>query len=163
MALSVIRTKRSMVKPAEQTPLTTLELSTMDRIPVLRVNTRTLHVFRHGPGAASVIKEALSRALVYYYPLAGRLTESKPGYPQIQCSGDGVWFVEASAGCNLDSVNYLDDVYSVPYENLLPDHIPQTQHMDPLVQMQVLYSQESFILLTSYLTIFFCRLNKQFK
>ncbi|KAI4301588.1 hypothetical protein L6164_034851 [Bauhinia variegata] len=137
MALSVIRSKRSLVKPSEQTPTGILDLSVLDRIPVLRVNTRTLHVFKHGLGAATVIREALSGALVPYYPLAGRLTQSKQGHLQIQCSGDGVWFVEASSSCTLHSLNYFDDVQSIPCDHLLPDPIPETENIDPLVQMQV--------------------------
>ncbi|XP_061366244.1 acyl transferase 4 [Gastrolobium bilobum] len=137
VALSVIRTTRSLVKPAEETPFTTLDLSLIDRLPVLRCNARTLHVFRRGPEAASVIREALSTALVPYYPLAGRLAESKPGCLQIECSGEGAWFVEATTDCTLDSVNFFDDVQSIPYDDLLPDNIPQMERIDPLVQMQV--------------------------
>ncbi|KAG5044165.1 hypothetical protein JHK87_008080 [Glycine soja] len=123
MAMSVIRTKRGLVKPAEETPLTTvLDLSAIDRLPVLRCNARTLHVFKHGPEATRVIREALSKALVPYYPLAGRLKESKP--------------VEASSDCTLRSVNFFDDVHSIPYDHLLPDAIPESQCIHPLVQIQ---------------------------
>ncbi|KAG5055965.1 hypothetical protein JHK85_008475 [Glycine max] len=122
--MSVIRTKRGLVKPAELTPLTTvLDLSAIDRLPVLRCNARTLHVFKHGPEATRVIREALSKALVPYYPLAGRLKESKP--------------VEASSDCTLRSVNFFDDVHSIPYDHLLPDAIPESQCIHPLVQIQV--------------------------
>ncbi|TKY61653.1 3'-N-debenzoyl-2'-deoxytaxol N-benzoyltransferase [Spatholobus suberectus] len=137
MAMSVIRRKQGLVKPAEETPLTTLDLSVIDRLTVLRCNARTLHVFKHGPEAARVIREALSKALVPYYPLAGRLTESQPGCLQIECSGDGVWYVEASSDCTLHSLNFFDDVQSIPYDDLLPDAIPESQRIDPLVQMQV--------------------------
>ena len=117
---------------------TLLDLSIIDRLPVLRCNTRTLHVFRHGPEAARVIREALSKALVPYYPLAGKLKESSQGQLQIECSGEGVWFVEASADCTLYGVNYLDDdIVSIPYDELLPDHIPENEGIDPLVQFQV--------------------------
>ncbi|XP_027914134.1 acyl transferase 4 [Vigna unguiculata] len=134
MAVSVLRTKRGLVKPWKETPLTTLDLSVIDRLPVLRCNAQTLHVFKHGPQATRVIKEALSKALVPYYPLAGRLKESQLGCLQIECSGDGVWYVEASSDCTLHSLNFFDDVHSIPYHHLLPDAVPETQ---PLVQMQV--------------------------
>ncbi|XP_028771002.1 acyl transferase 4-like [Neltuma alba] len=135
MALPVIRTTRGVVKPAEQKPSITLDLSAIDRLPVLRCNARTLHVFRYGPDASLVIRKALSRALVSYYPLAGRLIQSEHGPLQIECSGEGVWFVEASASCTLASVNYFDDVESIPYDDLLPD--PETEDVEPLVKMQV--------------------------
>lgn len=143
MALPVIRSNRSLVRPAEHTPTPsgTLDLSAIDQIPVLRCNARTLHVFkRRGPepeAAAHVIKGALSRALVPYYPLAGRLKESGQGQLQVECSGDGAWFVEASANCTLDSVDYFNDVTSIPYDQLLPDSAPKTDgDVEPLVQMQ---------------------------
>lgn len=140
MAMCVMRTKRGLIKPAKETPLTTLDLSVIDRLPVLRCNVRTLHVFRHGPEAARVIREALSRALVPYYPLAGRLKESKPCCLQIDCSGDGVWFVEASTDCTLHSLDFFEDMESISYDDLLPDDIPETECIEPLVQLQVYIS-----------------------
>ncbi|KAJ9171649.1 hypothetical protein P3X46_014985 [Hevea brasiliensis] len=138
MALSIIRTSRCLVRPFEQTPSGTLDLSVIDRLPVLRCNARTLHVFRNGPEAARVIREALSKALVPYYPLAGRPKESSQGQLQIECSGQGVWFVEASATNNLESVNYFDNVTTIPYDELLPDYVPENDKgIEPLVQMQV--------------------------
>ncbi|KAJ4835574.1 hypothetical protein Tsubulata_007805 [Turnera subulata] len=139
MALSVIRSSRGLVRPFEQTPSGTLELSFIDRLPVLRCNARTLHVFRNGPEAAQVIKEALSKALVPYYPLAGRLKESSSqGQLQVECSGEGVWLVEASANCTLEEVNYFDNVKSIPYDDLLPDYVPaESEGLEPLVQMQI--------------------------
>lgn len=137
MAFSVIRSSRGLIRPLERTPSGILDLSVIDRLPVLRCNARTLHVFRHGPEAAQVIREALSKALVPYYPLAGWLKESSQGYLQIECSAQGVWFVEASANCTLDSVSYFDNVMSIPYDDLLPDYVPETEGSEPLVQMQV--------------------------
>lgn len=147
MALSVIRTKGGLVKPGKETPLTTLDLSVIDRLPVLRCNARTLHVFKHGPQATRVIREALSKALVPYYPLAGRLQESQPGCLQIQCTGDGVWYVEASSHCTLQSLHFFDDVQSIPYDDLLPDAIPESQGIDPLVQMQVYHCHVTYFLI----------------
>ncbi|XVF21989.1 hypothetical protein REPUB_Repub12eG0136000 [Reevesia pubescens] len=138
MALSVIRSSRSLVTPSQQTPSGILDLSFIDKIPVLRCYTRTLHIYRHGPEASKVIREALSKTLVPYYPLAGRLKESGENQLQVDCSGEGVWFVEASADCTLDAFNYFDNALSILYEELLPDQVPKSdQGMEPLVQMQV--------------------------
>lgn len=140
MGFSVVRSSRSLVRPCEKTPCTTLELSAMDKVPVLRCNARTLHVYRQGQGAASAIRVALSRALVPYYPLAGRLKESNQGQLQIECCGEGVWFVEASIDSTLDAFNYFDDVdtasSTISYDDLLPNQIPAPAR-EPLVQIQV--------------------------
>ena len=139
MALSVIRSRRSLVTPSQQTPTGKLDLSFIDKVPVLRCYTRTLHVYRHGPEASKVIRDALSNALVPYYPLAGRLKESGENQLQVECSGEGVWFIEASADFTLDAFNYFDNALSIPCDELLPDQVPKTdQGMEPLVQMQVL-------------------------
>ncbi|PIN20099.1 Taxadien-5-alpha-ol O-acetyltransferase [Handroanthus impetiginosus] len=137
MEFSVTRISRGLVAPAEPTPSGVLELSVVDRIPVLRCNARTLHIFRQGPGAAQVIRKALSKALIPYYPLAGKLDVSDQNELQIACSGDGIWFVEALADCTLDAVNYFDHAASIPYEKLLPIPPQENDGLDPLVQMQV--------------------------
>lgn len=137
MNFIVSRKNEGLVKPCEQTPNETLDLSVIDRLGVLRCNARTLHVFRHGPQAASVIRQALSKALVPYYPLAGRLSNSSHGLLQIGCCGQGVWFVEASASCSLDSVDYFDNVEYIPFTQLLPEFVHQHDDTEPLVQMQV--------------------------
>ncbi|KAM7274687.1 hypothetical protein ACFE04_016553 [Oxalis oulophora] len=137
MSFSVKRSSRDLVKPSEQTPSGTLDLSGIDKIPVLRCNARTLHVFRDGPEAVHVIRTALSKALVPYYPLAGRLKKSSQGEVQIECSGDGVWLVEAYADFSLRDVNYYDNVESVLCDELLPDQVPEIEGSEPLVQMQV--------------------------
>ncbi|KAL3655229.1 hypothetical protein CASFOL_001015 [Castilleja foliolosa] len=139
MKFSVTRISRGLVAPSGPTPSGVLELSAIDKLPVLRGNVQTLHVYKHGPGAANVIRQALSKALVSYYPLAGRLRFSDHNRELIQvaCSGDGVWFVEALADCTLDDVAYFDDAMSIPYDELLPVRPQENDGLDPLVQMQV--------------------------
>ncbi|KAK8711428.1 hypothetical protein V6N13_146710 [Hibiscus sabdariffa] len=111
MALCVIRSRRSLVIPSQQTPPGKLDLSFIDNVPVLRCYTRTLHVYKHGPGAPKL---------------------------HVECSGEGVWFVEASADCTLDAFDYFHTAsFSIPYDELLPDQVPKCEGMEPLVQMQV--------------------------
>ncbi|KAK3026920.1 hypothetical protein RJ639_040326 [Escallonia herrerae] len=137
MDFSVTRSSGGLIPPSEPTPSEVLDLSVIDRLPVLRCNARTLHVFRYGPSAAPLIRDALSKALVAYYPLAGRLKESNQHELQIECSGEGVWFVEACANCALDTVNHFDSVMSIPFDKLLPQHPLEDEGLDPLVLMQV--------------------------
>ncbi|MFQ6670674.1 hypothetical protein Gotur_035496 [Gossypium turneri] len=138
MALCVVRSRRSLVTSSQQTPSGKLDLSFIDKVPVLRCYTRTLHVYKHGPEASKVIREALSKALVPYYPLAGPLKESDNNQLQVECSGEGAWFVEASADSSLHAFNYFDDAnFDIPYDELLPDQVPNSEGMEALVQMQV--------------------------
>lgn len=95
-------------------------------------------MFSHGPEAAQVIGEAMSKVLIPYYPLAGRLTESVPGQLQIECNRGGVSFVEATCGVTLAEVDYFEDIESIPYDELLPDtYNYDLDGREPLVQMQV--------------------------
>ncbi|MED6218947.1 hypothetical protein PIB30_031287 [Stylosanthes scabra] len=104
-----------LVKPSKPTPSSILSLSTIDNRPELSINTlcQTIHTFQSPNNItqkdpALVIKEALSEALFYYYPLAGRLVKHTDGKLRIHCNAYGVPFVEATANCMLSSLNYLD-------------------------------------------------------
>ncbi|KAM7501116.1 hypothetical protein LguiB_000020 [Lonicera macranthoides] len=141
--LCVTRSKGGLVRPCGQTPSGVVDLSVIDKLPVLRCNARTLHVFRDGPSdsdhaAMVLVRQALSKALVPYYPLAGRLLHSTTtGELQVSCTGEGVWFVEASANCTLDSVSCFEDVASIPSDKLLPLLEGGSEGAEPLILMQV--------------------------
>ncbi|XP_022151878.1 acyl transferase 4, partial [Momordica charantia] len=51
---------------------------------------------------------------------------------QLDCSSQGIVFVEASSTSTLRTLNYFDDVASIPFHHLLPEPEPE-----PLVQMQI--------------------------
>ncbi|KAL3527349.1 hypothetical protein ACH5RR_012005 [Cinchona calisaya] len=145
MDFIVRRTSHGLVPPSEPTPSDVLELSIIDRQPALRCIARTLHVFRHATAHATpagrVIREALGKALVPYYPLAGRLKfDSAANFPrlQIECCGAGIWFVEANVDCSLQEVDYFENATSIPYETL--EHLlppPPPHGLDPLVLIQI--------------------------
>ncbi|XP_059311749.1 acyl transferase 4 [Lycium ferocissimum] len=123
------------------------DLSVIDSLAVLRCNARTLHVFKGGD--TTVIRDAFSKALVPYYPLAGRLKISPHNNQllQIDCSAQGIWFVEASADCTLHDVDYFDEASALDdstFDKLLPQFHSSTpppvgydSFTDPLVLVQV--------------------------
>lgn len=99
-----------LVTPAELTPHELKHLSDIDDQEGLRFRLPFLHLYRSahiGGGAADpavVIKEAISKALVYYYPFAGRLHETEDRKLVVDCTGEGVLFVEADADVRLDQL-----------------------------------------------------------
>ncbi|XP_047052137.1 acyl transferase 15-like [Lolium rigidum] len=80
------------------------------------------------------VKRALSRALVHYYPISGRLAAGADGGDKvISCTGEGqgVLFVGASASCGIDDMPGLLSDLVVHY----PDRL--CRQADPLLVMQV--------------------------
>lgn len=76
---------------------------------------------RTPPDVAKAVKAALAEALVYYYPLAGRLRGLPDGKLAVECTGEGVVFVEADADVSMEQ---LGDPPLPPYpcvEELLCD------------------------------------------
>ena len=57
-----------------------------------------------------ILKAALSRALVPFYPLAGRLVPDGTARMDINCTGGGVLFVAARAAGTLSDVGDLAPV-----------------------------------------------------
>ncbi|XP_076901188.1 benzyl alcohol O-benzoyltransferase-like [Bidens hawaiensis] len=51
---------------------------------------------------ASVIRDALPKLLVFYYPLAGRIVKGSGKKLMVDCTGEGVLFIEAEADVTLE-------------------------------------------------------------
>ncbi|KAL7247213.1 hypothetical protein ACSBR2_002182 [Camellia fascicularis] len=103
-----------LIKPSKPTPSHILSLSALDSNPNLDLLCQTLYVYNSNGtdhnDPACVIKEALSRVLVHYYPLAGKLKRHNDGIYRIDCNADGVPFLEATATCSLSSLRHLNEV-----------------------------------------------------
>ncbi|XP_042396621.1 acyl transferase 4-like [Zingiber officinale] len=96
---------------------------------------------RHGVSlsAAKVIREALAKALVPYYPVAGRLV-SFDDRIEVACNGEGVWFVEAAVADR--SLNDWEAIpLSVVKEELLPSCPPHLNQQEMILMMQVTHFQ----------------------
>ncbi|PKA57606.1 Shikimate O-hydroxycinnamoyltransferase [Apostasia shenzhenica] len=132
----IIRVKETeMVRPAAQTPRRRLWNSNLDLV-VPRFHTPSVYFYRRPAAAidgffdARKLKEALARALVPFYPMAGRLARDEDGRVEINCNGEGVLFVVAETDSSVDDfgdfaptmemkqlipkVDYTDDIAAFP-------------------------------------------------
>ncbi|KAF3338339.1 3'-N-debenzoyl-2'-deoxytaxol N-benzoyltransferase [Carex littledalei] len=90
MSYTVTKSSPVLVPPATSTPTGTLPLSSIDRIMTIHIAVDFVSVFSHGEQPGERIKEAFAKALVPYYPVAGRIAEPIPGVSVIDCSGEGI-------------------------------------------------------------------------
>lgn len=90
-----------LVVPSEPTPKHILQLSALDSQPFLRFTIEYLLVYPPCPdhdraAVMARLKDGLARALVPYYPLAGRVRPKANGSSlEVVCHGQGAVFVEA--------------------------------------------------------------------
>ncbi|PRQ34230.1 putative shikimate O-hydroxycinnamoyltransferase [Rosa chinensis] len=116
MAVNVSMRETTVVRPAAETPGLSLWISNLDMV---KTNTHTPLVYFYKPkniaGAGEdnnffdmhVLKDALSKALVPFYPFAGRLRQKKDegenGRIEIDCNAEGALFAVAdSSSCISD-------------------------------------------------------------
>ncbi|CAI0394604.1 unnamed protein product [Linum tenue] len=103
----------SMVQPAECRPRHSLWLSNLDLLQ-LKNHVITIYAYNkpsadQGGSASSselffdtkVLKDSLSKALVTFYPMAGRLGRDGNGRLELDCSGEGALFYEAESETTL--------------------------------------------------------------
>ncbi|KAH9626921.1 hypothetical protein KSS87_014982 [Heliosperma pusillum] len=105
LLFKVTKQKPTLITPAKATPYEFKELSEIDNQQRLRFFEAVIQFHRSGPAdgpdPVKVIKEALGKALVAYYPLAGRLRQKEQGKLVVECNGEGIMFVEAHADVTL--------------------------------------------------------------
>ncbi|CAO2193510.1 unnamed protein product [Urochloa humidicola] len=98
--LEVRVVESSFVAPSEPTPRKGLWLSSLDLLMAKRGHTPTFYLFHHNDAASDFfdvarLKAAMVKALVPFYPLAGRLGVDGSGRMEIDCNGEGALFVVA--------------------------------------------------------------------
>ncbi|KAE8669246.1 Shikimate O-hydroxycinnamoyltransferase [Hibiscus syriacus] len=104
----------TIVRPVEETPRKSLWNSNLDMV-ISRYHIPTVYYYK--PNGSSDffdtgnLKEALSKILVPFYPVAGRLGFDENGRLEILCNGEGVLFVEAESSSVMDHLvgNFSDD------------------------------------------------------
>lgn len=128
--LSVKRQAPELVVPARPTPREVKQLSDIDDQESLRFQIPLIFFYRNDPSSSmrgrdpvKVIREAISKALVFYYPLAGRLKEGYDRKLMVECNAEGVLFIEADANFTLEQLG--DDIQPpCPYLNQLLYDVP---------------------------------------
>jgi omega-hydroxypalmitate O-feruloyl transferase len=146
--MSVKRGEPTLVAPAEATPTgKQYYLSNLDQN--IAVIVQTVYCFKrpssghgHEGAVADMLRAALSRVLVHYHPLAGRLGISPEMKLTVECTGEGVPFVEADAACDLADIGDLSTpdptalgqlVYSIPGAKNILEMPPITAQVLPRV------------------------------
>ncbi|KAJ8752679.1 hypothetical protein K2173_005568 [Erythroxylum novogranatense] len=150
LQLTVKQEKPTLVPPAEDTEKGHYFLSNLDQN--IAVIVRTIYCFKSdekgNDSAVEIIKNALSKFLVNYYPLAGRLTVSSEGKLIVDCTGDGAVFVEAEANCTVDELGDLSKPDPDTLGKLVYD-IPGAQNIlqiPPLVAQVTKFKSGGFVL-----------------
>ncbi|KAJ4709565.1 Hydroxycinnamoyl-CoA shikimate/quinate hydroxycinnamoyl transferase [Melia azedarach] len=96
----------TIIRPAQETPKHFLPNSDLD-IVAPQVYVPNLFCYRRPRDSsnffeAGLLKDALSKVLVSFYPVAGRLGKKQNGRVLVDCNGEGVLFMEAEASCCID-------------------------------------------------------------
>lgn len=134
-----------MVRPASETPQHGLWNSNVDLV-VPRMHTPSVYFYRpngsHNFFDTNILKEAMSRALVPFYPMAGRLRRDEDGRIEINCNSNGVLFVDAVSETEVD--DFGDFAPSMELNQLIPK-IDYTEDISsyPLLVVQVNKSTRS--------------------
>ncbi|XP_057423492.1 omega-hydroxypalmitate O-feruloyl transferase-like isoform X2 [Lotus japonicus] len=110
IGINVRQGEPTRVHPAEETEKGLYFLSNLDQN--IAVPVRTVYCFksssRGNEDAAHVIRVALSKILVPYYPMAGKLVISTEGKLIVDCNTmEGAVFVEAEADCDIEDIGDL--------------------------------------------------------
>ena len=105
LVFKVRRCEPELISPAKPTPHEFKQLSDVDDQEREHVPNIILYRYdqsREGKDPVKVIREALAQTLVFYYPFAGRLREGLDGKFIVECTGEGIMFIEANADVTLE-------------------------------------------------------------
>nr|XP_043610431.1 benzyl alcohol O-benzoyltransferase-like [Erigeron canadensis] len=107
LTFKVRRQAPELITPAVPTPRELKLLSDIDDQNEHRYQVPTIQFFPRNPemedkNPAAVIREALAKVLVFYYPFAGRLREGSGRKLMVDCTAEGALFTEAEADVTLE-------------------------------------------------------------
>ena len=132
------------VAPNRPTPRQSLYLSNIDDQQGTRYQIPNLLFYRSDSSKkkseedpVKVVKEALEKLLVHYFPFAGRLRDADNGKLTVDCTGEGVLFVEAEADISLEE---FGDLYPpIPRGDDFINNVPGSEDItdSPILLIQV--------------------------
>ncbi|KAH6827284.1 HXXXD-type acyl-transferase family protein [Perilla frutescens var. hirtella] len=142
LTFKVTRKSPVLIPPAKPTPHELRFLSDIDDQYGLRFQMPLIEIYRNNPSMRGkdpvrTIRDAVAKALVFYYPFAGRLREYATRKLVVECTGEGVVFVEADADVSLQQLGTL--VPPIPNLQELLHDVPGTAGVinSPLMLIQV--------------------------
>lgn len=106
--LTVKKNVQELLPPAKPTPYELKEVSDIDDMDSVRFYLTGIFVYPNqslsmaGRDPGGDVRRGLSKALVYYYPFAGRLREGPNRKLAVDCTGEGILFCEADADARLE-------------------------------------------------------------
>ncbi|XP_057807283.1 benzyl alcohol O-benzoyltransferase-like [Salvia miltiorrhiza] len=143
LSFKVTKRNPELVSPAEPIPYEFKYLSDLDDQIGFRRYLPMINFYQKNPSMkgkdpVKTIRDAVAKALVFYYPWAGRLREYVGQKLAVECTGQGVVFVEADADVML---HQFGDTLYPPFPNLehLFPHMPNNNQIinSPLMLIQV--------------------------
>lgn len=138
MAPIVLRNTYTIV-PAEPTwtgryPLAERDqVGTITHVPTVYFYDKPSESFQGN--VVETLKNSLSRALFYFYPMAGRLRWLPRGRLELNCNAEGVTFIEAESEAKLSDFN--DFCPTPEYEKLMP----QVNYRNPIETIPLFLAQ----------------------
>ncbi|XP_047330031.1 spermidine hydroxycinnamoyl transferase-like [Impatiens glandulifera] len=129
-----------IVKPAEETPSKIMYVSDIDQIHPI-TNAPTIYFYR-SPSFSSfqimveILKHSLSKALVIFYPFAGRLEWTHRKRVHINCNSLGAHSLEAETDARID--DFAPDYRPTP---AVRDLIPYVDYSRPIEELPLVLIQ----------------------
>lgn len=143
MYLSAVVKQQVLIPPSEPTPTHALPLSALDSQLFVRFNFKFMFVYKpgHEVDRATItdnFKSGLGRALIPYYPLAGRIRHRADGSGlEVDCRAQGVLFIEAVSDSTASSEFDKAPKFTEQWKDLLALHAEDTLKGDPVLVLQL--------------------------
>ncbi|KAF3339131.1 shikimate O-hydroxycinnamoyltransferase-like protein [Carex littledalei] len=126
----------TFVVPSDETPREKLWLSNLDQAAQVSYTCIVYH-YRNNEAqdffSIEVLKAALAKTLVLFYPLAGRFFIGEGGRRAVDCNAEGVLFVVARSELSSDDINFQ------PSPELRSMFVPSPPSTPLMSMLQVTY------------------------